>query len=132
MKTTIENKPAVAELTEQQEALRVAKDYAHYIRDLWNNAADLSEEERVEREINGEPCDIYDYIEQALDVEFTLDSRKNLIGVTLYVALGGPTVWIDTRREEVRCHWGFGDAWSGLDSDLCEAIAQYYEDAMEF
>lgn len=126
MKTTIEN----AELTEQKEALRLTQDYAHYIRDLYN--ANLTEEEAEERRENGEPADIYDYISEALDVEFTLDSGKNLVGVTLYVALGGPTVWIDTRRQEVRCHWGFGDAWSGLDSDICEAIAQYYEDCMEF
>lgn len=132
MNTTIENKTVAAELTEQQEALRIAKNYAHYISDLWNNGDELSEEERDEREINGEPCGIYDYIAEALDVEFTLDSRKQLVGVTLYVALGGPTVWVDTRRQEVRCHWGFGDAWSGLDSDICEAIAQYYKNYMEF
>lgn len=127
MKTAIESKTV---MTEQGEALRIAKRYAHYIRDLYN--ADLTEEEAEERRENGEPADIYDYIAEALDVEFTLDSRKQLVGVTLYVALGGPTVWIDTRRQEVHCHWGYGDAWSGLDSDICEAIAQYYEDYMEF
>lgn len=119
------------ELSEQkEEARKIAQSCAHDIRSLWN--ADLTEEEAEERRENGEDADIYDYLDGALDVEFTLDSRKNLIGVTVYVSLGGPTVWIDTRRQEVRCHWGFGDSWAGLDSDICEAITSYYEEMLEF
>lgn len=118
------------ELSEQEEARKIAQSCARDIRALYN--ADLTAEEAEEARANGEDADIYDYLSGALDVEYTLDSRKQLIGVTVYVGLGGPSVWIDTRRNEVRCHWGWGDAWAGLDADICDAITSYYEEIMEF
>lgn len=44
--------------------------------------------------------------EEALDIEYTLDGQRNFIGATIYVTLGGPTAWIDTRRQEIVCCWG--------------------------
>lgn len=72
------------------------------------------------------------YISDALDVEYTLNSRKNLIGVTLYVALGGPNVWIDTRAQEVRAAWADGKSYAALDEKICGEIDRYFEGIMEF
>ena len=72
---------------------------------------------------DGEAVDVLDYInENALEIEYTLDSRCELIGVTVYVTLGGPTCWIDTRHGEVVCKWGSesGDAW--VPSEICDEI----------
>lgn len=72
------------------------------------------------------------YINDALDVEFTVSARKELLGVALYVAVGGPNVWIDTRAQEVRAAWADSKSFAVLDEDICNAIDQYFEEIMEF
>ena len=76
---------------------------------------------------------LIDYLcENALDIEYTLDSNKQLIGVRIYVTLGGPNCWIDTRSGEVVCAWG-SDKWSAwLASEVCEEIDSYFEDFLSF
>lgn len=92
---------------------------------------DLSDDERAEREENGDPCDLYDYFSDALDVEYTISSRGDFLGVRVYVTLGGPNIWIDTRRGEVAGAWGTDRADIWLPSEICEEInvifAEMYE-----
>lgn len=80
-----------------------------------------------ETELELELLSVIDYLEDALDIEYTLDSRKNLIGVNIYVTLGGPTCWIDTRRSCVVCRWGNEEGIAYFDSDISEEINVYYE-----
>ena len=46
----------------------------------------------------GEQATFYDYFEDPLDYEYTIGADGSYLGVRVYVALGGPNVWIDTRR----------------------------------
>lgn len=71
---------------------------------------------------------LLDYIADALDVEYTLNSNRELIGVRVYVTLGGPNCWIDTRNGEVVCCWGTDRASAWLASEVCEEIDTYFED----
>ena len=81
---------------------------------------------------DGEACDMYDYTgEQALDVEYLLDSKKALIGVMVYVTLGGPTCWIDSRRQEVVCHWGSASASWSITPETADAVTDAYRWAFE-
>lgn len=78
---------------------------------------------------DNEQASLYDYVaENALDVEYTLDSSKRLIGVCIYVTLGGPTCWIDTRRNTVTCHWGSDSAEVYIDNDLSDELTECYND----
>ena len=69
---------------------------------------------------------LYDYVADALDVEYTLNSRRELIGVRVYVTLGGPNCWIDTYSGEVVCAWGSGKESAWLASEVCEEITSYF------
>ena len=73
---------------------------------------------------------LFDYVAEALDVEYTLNSQRELIGVRLYVTLGGPTCWIDTRNGEVVCAWGTDKESVWLASEVCEEINSYFEDIL--
>ena len=76
---------------------------------------------------------LIDYLcENALDIEYTLDSNKQLIGVRIYVTLGGPTCWIDTRNGEVVCAWGTDRAAAWLASEICDEINDFYAECMTF
>ena len=78
-------------------------------------------------------CDsLWDYVADALDVEYTLNSSRELIGVRVYVTIGGPTCWIDTRSNEVVCAWGSDEESAWLASEVCEEINSYFEEFLNF
>ena len=100
------------------------REYAEMIR---NDVNSLYEGKTVDE------CEsLFDYIANAFDVEYTLNSQRGLIGVRVYVALGGPTCWIDTRNGEVACAWGTGKESAWLASEVCEEINSYFEDFLNF
>ena len=90
----------------------------------------------VNRLYDGETVDecesLLDYIADALDVEYTLNSSRELVGVRVYVTLGGPNCWIDTRNGEVVCAWGSDKESAWLASEVCEEINSYFEDFLNF
>lgn len=77
---------------------------------------------------DGETLSIYDYFDDVLDFEYTISSRREYLGVTIWVALGGPSICIDTREKKLKLFWwsDYDDLY--LDSDLCEEIDQIFED----
>lgn len=81
---------------------------------------------------DGEEKTLCDYIEDVLDVEYTLSSTKELIGVRLWVTLGGPNIYIDTRAGEVVGHWGCDCERAWLPSEICNELTSYFEEIMEF
>lgn len=90
----------------------------------------------INRLYNGEPVDgcedLTDYIFEALDVEYILNSSRELIGVNLFVTLGGPTCWVDTRHGAIECRWGTesGSAW--LASEICDSINDHFSECLAF
>lgn len=55
---------------------------------------------------DGEQMTLYDYFNDVLDFEYTIDSRKEYKSVKIWVTLGGPNVWIDTSDSYIRLAWG--------------------------
>ena len=90
----------------------------------------------INRLYDGETVDecesLLDYVVDALDVEYTLNSQRELIGVRVYVTLGGPNCWIDTRAGEVVCAWGSDKESVWLASEVCDEINSYFEDFLNF
>ena len=80
---------------------------------------------------DGEQATFYDYFEDPLDFEYTISSRGEYLGVRVYVTLGGPNVWIDTRRGEIGGAWGTDRADRWLPSEIADQIddifREYYE-----
>lgn len=79
---------------------------------------------------NDEDCpNAYDYLCDALDIEYVKDGDGNYRGAIVLVAFGGPNIWIDTRWKEVRGAW-WGDSCTvsysrdelGLDEALQELM----------
>ena len=71
---------------------------------------------------------LYEYFNDYLDVEYTIDSRGDYLGVCIWVELGGPNVWIDTRDRAVKLAWGSDRAEWGIRSDTAEAIDEIFEE----
>ena len=57
---------------------------------------------------DNEPIDAFDYLQDALDIEYIVNSKREYLGARVLVAFGGPNIWIDTRRGIVEGFW-WGD-----------------------
>lgn len=71
---------------------------------------------------DAERVSMYDYMDDVLDIEYIIDSTREYIGARLYVALGGPTIYVDTRDQSVRLYWGGERAEWGLSCNACDAL----------
>ena len=71
---------------------------------------------------DGEEATFWDYLADALDVEYTIGSDKSYRGARIAVTLGGPNIYINTRRGEVEGFWGTERAEAWIPSEICEEL----------
>lgn len=76
---------------------------------------------------DGEQFSAFDYLQDALDIEYIVNNKGEYLGARVLVAFGGPNIWVDTRRNVVEGAWwdesfkaGFTDNL-GLD-DACAEL----------
>lgn len=94
-----------------KEIFETAKNYALEIEEAWQNG------------------ELIDYInDNALDIEYTISSNMDFLGADIAVALGGPSVYINTREKRVEAYWGGEEGYYLLDSDLCDELDGLFED----
>lgn len=88
--------------------------------DEWNEGRDVENE--------GE-FSAFDYLQDALDIEYIVNSKGEYLGARILVAFGGPNIWVDTRRCIVEGAWWADHATArftdnlGLDEALSELWA---------
>ena len=80
---------------------------------------------------NGDELGLYDYLNDVLYFEFTVDSRKEYKSAKIWVTLGGPNVWIDTAERAVRLAWGSDREEYPLDWDVCDKIDEIMQEIYE-
>lgn len=88
----------------------------------------LTDEERKEREERGEETDIWEWLDGALNIEYTISGCGDYLSARVWVRLGGPNVWIDTRNYEIRGAWGSKRAETWLPSEICNEIDSCMEE----
>ena len=77
---------------------------------------------------DGEEVNFWDYLADALDVEYTIGSDKAYRGARIAVTLGGPNIYIDTRRGEVKGFWGTERAAAWIPSEICAELDAVMEE----
>lgn len=84
------------------------------------------EKDEIELHIDGK----YAYYSgSVLGAEFIIDLHGNLKGCEILTACGGPTIWLDTRKQEIH------GAWFGCEKEIapypinqCDAVNDYWEE----
>ena len=71
-----------------------------------------------------------DWMEGTYDIRYLVDREKRYLGAEILVAGGGPTIWVDTFREQVTGWWGTDRVqWYFQDNlglnDYCEEMYGY-------
>jgi hypothetical protein len=100
------------------------KNHVQSIADTLSNGFDLSS-----MNDDGEYTTAFDYLQDALDIEYIVNGKGEYLGARVLVAFGGPNIWINTRTGTVE-----GACWSeraeasftdniGLDDALSELWA---------
>ena len=88
-------------------------------------------EEPDEDELNdeGEPYTAYDYLLEALDIEYAIGSDSSYRGARLLVCFGGPNVWVDTKTNTVEGYWWGSEYRERYDDNLLldEACEELWE-----
>lgn len=79
---------------------------------------DSEDEPSDEMEYRG----LYDFIEDALDIEVTCGISGDFRGAKLYVTVGGPTIWVDTQDGTVEGRWGTDSCSKWVDSDAIDEL----------
>lgn len=75
-----------------------------------------------------EPFTIWDYINDAYDIEYTVDCNKQYKAVRIMVACGGPNICINTRTGDVELYWWTETARYPMDRSVIDAIDEYFEE----
>lgn len=97
---------------------------------MWRDA-ETGEEKELDFDAandDDEQLSVSDYLADVLDYEITIDSRLEYKSAKIWVALGGPNVWIDTAERAVKLAWGTDRAEYALDWDTCDEIDEYMQE----
>ena len=88
---------------------------------------DSEEEPTDEMEYRG----LYDFINDALDIEVTCGLSGDYRGAKLYMTVGGPAIWIDTQSGFVEGRWATDSCSKWVDSDTIDALNEASEEIIE-
>lgn len=107
------------------------KDLQNYCDSIREELDAIYEGTTDEQNEDGEQMTMWDYFADVLDYEYTIGKSGEFLGVRVYITLGGPNVWIDTRRGEIAGAWGTDRAESLLPNEIANEIndifREYYE-----
>ena len=54
-----------------------------------------------------EPLSAYDYLEDALDIQYIVNGKGEYLAARVLVAFGGPNIWVNTQTNTVEGYsWG--------------------------
>lgn len=77
---------------------------------------------------DNEPMSAYDYLSDALDINWILNNDRTYRGARVMVAFGGPNIFVDTERGIVEGFWWGDYAKASFDDNigLDEALNDLY------
>lgn len=84
-----------------------------------------------ETEYEPEQLTLYDYFEDALDIEYRCDGRREYRSVSVMVACGGPNIYVDTDENAVLLYWWGDRARYSLGSDTAAAVDEWAQEYWE-
>ena len=74
-----------------------------------------------------EMVSFYDYFENALDIDYIVNSSKEYKACRIMIAFGGPNIYVNTWERQVQLYWWNESANFYLSTEACEAIDEWAE-----
>lgn len=128
--------PDSAEMSLRVQVISVAEDVeaaAAYDR---GEHGDVDDEDDVDNEddVDDEEHGLAAYFADPYDVEFTVGLSGGGLcyeGVKVAVAIGGPSIYVDTNTNEVRGVWWGDEFCFGIDAQACRQIDELFEELFD-
>jgi len=60
----------------------------------------------------------FDYLQDALDIEYIVNGKGEYLGARVLVAFGGPNIWVNTRTNTVEGHWWSNSCTSSFTDNI--------------
>ena len=79
-------------------------------------------------EYKPEQMNLYDYLEDILDIEYRIGSRGDFRSVQIMVTCGGPNIYIDTATKQVELYWWTDRANYPISYDAAAALDEWAEE----
>lgn len=76
---------------------------------------------------NGEEGSAMDYLADALDIQYIVDSDRKYRAARVLIAFGGPNAWINTLTSQLEVAWWSATEYRNLPSDFINGL----DDALE-
>ena len=116
------------EMTTQEMLERQVKDLAEALSQEWTYEENEYGEYYTE---DGEPTSPTTFISDSLDIEYTVDSRLEFKSATIWDAIGGPGVWVETNGDHGRVYGAWGsdraEAFYHDGGELSDAAEELYD-----
>ena len=85
----------------------------------------------------GEECypeqlSIYEWLDEALDITYTMSSDGEMLGACVMVACGGPNIYVNTHECEVQLFWWGDKASYPIHRDACDALDDALREYFEY
>ncbi len=87
------------------------ENFVQHIADTLTNGFDEDE-----LNVDGEQMSAFDYLQDALDIEYIVNGKGEYLGARVLVAFGGPNIWVNTRTNTVEGQW-WGDSCTASFTD---------------
>lgn len=79
-------------------------------------------------EYEPEQLSVWDWAEDILDIEYRVDSHKELRSVQIMVAYGGPNIYVDTATKSVELYWWGDRASYPISYDAAAALDDWADE----
>lgn len=99
--------------------------------DNYNGGTFDSYEEAISQGVepeNIEEATAWDYLSDVLDVQYTVNNRKEYLSARILIAFGGPTAWINTGSGQVEAAWWSETVYKNLPREFCEELDSALEE----
>ena len=104
-------------------------DLQNHVQSIADNLANPPAEWSEGRDIESEgEFSAFDYLQDALDIEYLVNGKGEYLGARVLVAFGGPNIWVNTRAKTVAGAW-WGESASATFEDnlgLDEALEELW------
>jgi len=71
---------------------------------------------------------MYDYFDDVYDIEYRIDGSRQYKSVSLCIAYGGPSLYVDTGSRSVELYWWGDRASWHISPDTCDMIDECFEE----
>lgn len=79
-------------------------------------------------EDTGEELTALDWLDEALDFEYRVDSKGDYRSALVMTGWGGPNVYVDTKTSELKVYWYSPEVAVDLPVEFCKGIDEALEE----